>query len=156
MYMDRMNAIQFLRYIGTPLTKDEMMLLYQANNIKYDRCELYRDFIATLNMVIIDTYLGKDVMISDVDNKKHFLWCYNKTLENFNGEGIPFKKDNELKSYLFSFYEDLFYNEELEDVYRDKLDILNNLFLNYRRIKSRSDIDITTEIYKLFDRSLGK
>ena len=77
-------------------------------------------------------------------------------LENFNEEGIPFKKDNELKSYLFSFYEDLFYNEELEDVYRDKLDILNNLFLNYRRIKSRSDIDITTEIYKLFDRSLGK
>ena len=108
MYMDRMNAIQFLRYIGTPLTKDEMMLLYQANNIKYDRCELYRDFIATLNKVIIDTYLGKDVMLSDVDIKKHFLWCYNKTLYGFNKEGIPFKKDNNLKSYLFSFYEDLF------------------------------------------------
>jgi hypothetical protein len=132
------------------------MLLYQANNIKYDRCELYRDFIATLNSLIIKTYLGKDVMISDTDNKKHFLWCYNKTLENFNEEGIPFKKDNDLKSYLFNFYDDLFYKEEMEELYKDKLDILNNLFLNYRRVKSRSDIDITTEIYKLFDRSLGK
>ena len=61
-----------------------------------------------------------------------------------------------MKSYLFNFYDDLFYKEEMEELYKDKLDILNNLFLNYRRVKSRSDIDITTEIYKLFDRSLGK
>jgi len=155
MYMDRMKVIQFLKYIGTPLTKEEMMLLYKANNIKYDRCELYRDFIATLNMFIVNTYLGDDVMESDIDIKKHFLWCYNKVVEDFTKEGIPFKKSNDLKLYLFTFYNDVFYEDKDKNQVNEKLDILPNLCLNYRRVKSRSDIDITTELYKLFDKSLG-
>lgn len=155
MYMDRMKAIQFLKYIGTPLTKEEMMLLYKANNIKYDRCELYRDFIATLNMFIVNTYLGDDVMESDIDIKKHFLWCYNKVVEDFTKEGIPFKKSNDLKLYLFTYYNDVFYEDKDKNQVNEKLDILPNLCLNYRRVKSRSDIDITTELYKLFDKSLG-
>jgi len=153
--MDRMKAIQFLKYIGTPLTKEEMMLLYKANNIKYDRCELYRDFIATLNMFIVNTYLGDDVMESDIDIKKHFLWCYNKVVEDFTKEGIPFKKSNDLKLYLFTYYNDVFYEDKDKNQVNEKLDILPNLCLNYRRVKSRSDIDITTELYKLFDKSLG-
>jgi hypothetical protein len=155
MYMDRMKVIQFLKYIGTPLTKEEMMLLYKANNIKYDRCELYRDFIATLNMFIVNTYLGDDVMESDIDIKKHFLWCYNKVVEDFTKEGIPFKKSNDLKLYLFTYYNDVFYEDKDKNQVNEKLDILPNLCLNYRRVKSRSDIDITTELYKLFDKSLG-
>jgi len=155
MYMDRMKAIQFLKYIGTPLTKEEMMLLYKANNIKYDRCELYRDFIATLNMFIVNTYLGDDVMESDIDIKKHFLWCYNKVVGDFIKEGIPFKKSNDLKLYLFTYYNDVFYEDKDKNQVNEKLDILPNLCLNYRRVKSRSDIDITTELYKLFDKSLG-
>ena len=154
--MDRMNTIQFLRYIGTPLTKDEMMLLYKANNVKYDRCELYRDFITTLNLLIIDTYLGDDVMMSDSDVKKHFLWCYNRVMENFNSEGIPFGKSDGLRVYFFNFYNDVFYKEETKDYVIDRLNNLSDICFNYKRVKSRSDMDLLMELYKIFEKSLGK
>ena len=68
-----MNSPEFIEYISKPLTSEEMILLYKANNINYDRCNLYYDFIVTLNKKIINTFLGDDVINSQKDIKNHHL-----------------------------------------------------------------------------------
>ena len=67
-----MNSAEFIKYITTPLTKEEMHLLYKANNIKYDKCRLYGDFIITLNKLVVNTFLGDDVIHIEEDIKSHF------------------------------------------------------------------------------------
>ena len=47
-----MDNSEFMDYIVQPLTFEQMNLLYKANDIKYDRCGLYYDFIKTLNKLI--------------------------------------------------------------------------------------------------------
>ena len=64
-----MNSAEFIQYISTPLTYEEMQLLYKANNINYDKCNLYYDFILSLNCKIINTFLGDDVINSEKDIK---------------------------------------------------------------------------------------
>ena len=153
--MDKMNTIEFLRYIGTPLTKEEMTLLNKANNVRYDKCELYCDFIKTLNNMVVDTYLGDDVMSSDVDMKKHYLWCFNKVVSDFKQENIIFNGVDELKFYFYHYYSELFYNEDDKDDIIPKLHNLPNLSFDFNRIKTRSDMDLLIELYKLFEKSLN-
>ena len=59
-----MNSAEFIEYISKPLTSDEMNLLYKANDINYDRCNLYYDFITSLNRKVVNTFLGDDVIKS--------------------------------------------------------------------------------------------
>jgi hypothetical protein len=153
--MDRMNTIEFLRYIGTPLTKEEMTLLYKANNVKYDKCELYYDFIKTLNLLVVDTYLGDDVIKSDEDKKKHFLWCFSKVIEDFKEENIIFESVSDLRTYFFHFYNELFYPDEEKEKVITKLNNLPNASFNYNRIKTRSDMDLLIDLYKIFEKSLN-
>jgi len=153
--MDRMNTIEFLRYISTPLTKEEMTLLYKANNVKYDKCELYYDVIKTLNLLVVDTYLGDDVIKSEEDQKKHFLWCFTKTIYNFKEEGIVFDDLMDLKTYFYNFYNELFYLSEDKENIIIKLNNLPNLSFDYNRVKTRSDMDLLIELYKLFEKSLN-
>ena len=153
--MDKMNTIEFLRYIGTPLTKDEMTLLYKANNVRYDKCELYYDFIKTLNLLVIDTYLGDDVITTEEDQKRHYLWCFSKVILDFKSENIYFDDSDALKFYFFHFYNELFYPNEDKDGIIIKLNVLPNLSFDFHRVKTRSDMDLLIELYKLFEKSLN-
>jgi hypothetical protein len=153
--MDRMNTIEFLRYISTPLTKEEMTLLYKANNVKYDKCELYYDFIKTLNILVADTYLGDDVINTDEDKKKHYLWCFSKVITDFKEQDIVFDDISDLRSYFYHFYNELFYPSEEKENVLTKLNNLPNMSFDYSRIKTRSDMDVLIELYKLFEKSLN-
>ncbi len=153
--MDRINTIEFLRYIGTPLTKEDMTLLYRANNVRYDKCVLFYDFIKTLNLLVVNTYLGDDVTLSDEDIKKHFLWCFRSVIDGFKGENIIFGGLDDLKEYFYHFYNELFYQCDDKDEILNKLNNLANLSFDYNRNKTRSDMDLLLELYKLFDKSLN-
>ena len=150
-----MNSAEFIKYITTPLTVEEMHLLYKANNIKYDKCELYRDFIDTLNKLVIETFLGDDVINKEEDIKNHFDWCIEKVFYNFKKENIIFENTLNLKEYFFNFYIELFYNVNNKKNSIDKLNKLSILSLVYSRIKTRSDMDVLLELYRLFEKSLN-
>ena len=90
-----MNSAEFIKYITTPLTLEEMQLLYKANNVKYDKCELYWDFIITLNKLVVETFLGDDVINKEEDIKNHFDWCIEKVFCNFKKENIIFDNTQE-------------------------------------------------------------
>ena len=147
-----MENSEFVNYIKNPLTIDQMNLLYKANDIKFDRCNLYYDFIKSLNRVIVDTYLGSEYITTDREIKEHYLWCFNNIVSNLKEENIIFDDVDRLKEYFFFFYDELFYKDS--DKVLDKLDNLAEFSFDFYRIKSRSDIDIMIELYKLFEKSL--
>ena len=133
-----------------------MHLLYRANNIKYEKCELFHDFIKSINKIIYKTYLGEEYISNAKEMVQHFNWCVDKVLSDFGEENIIFQDTTQIKEYFYFFYEELFYKRN-EDVNKlDKLDKLANLSFNYHRLKSRSDIDVLIELYKLLDKSLTK
>jgi hypothetical protein len=147
-----MENSEFVNYITNPLTIDQMNLLYKANDVKFDRCNLYYDFIKSLNKVIVDTYLGSEYITTDREVKEHYLWCFNNIVDNFKEENIIFDDVVRLKEYFFYFYDELFYKDS--DKVLNKLDNLAEFSFDFHRIKSRSDIDIMIELYKLFEKSL--
>ncbi len=148
-----MNSAEFIQYITTPLSYEEMQLLYKANNINYDKCNLYYDFILSLNCKVVNTFLGEDVINSEEDIKNHFVWCMETVISNFKEENINFKKVDELKEYFFNFYVELFYNQPNKDL--EKLNKIANLSFTYKRIKTRSDMDVLLELYRIFEKSLN-
>ena len=105
-----------------------------------------------MNKILIDTYLGNEYINSERQTKEHYLWCFNKVIENFKKEKIVFDNTEKLKEYFFYFYEELFYKDVNKSL--DKLDKLAELSFNFARLKSRSDMDILIELYKMFDKSL--
>lgn len=147
-----MENSEFMNYIANPLTPDQMNLLYKANDIKFDRCNLYYDFIKSLNKVIVNTYLGPEYITTDREIKEHYLWCFNRIVKDFKNENIIFDEVDKLKEYFFYFYDELFYKDK--DKSLEKLDNLPEFSFDFHRIKSRSDMDIMIELYKLFEKSL--
>jgi hypothetical protein len=149
-----MNSAEFIEYITKELTMEEMTLLYKANNINYDKCNLYYDFIMTLNRKVNNTFLGDDVINNEEDIKNHFEWCFNQTIKNFSKEGILFLETELLMEYFFNFYVELFYNSPIKKDIIEKLDKFPNMSFVYYRIKTRSDMDVLLELYRIFEKSL--
>ena len=150
-----MNSAEFIQYITKPLTMEEMTLLYKANNINYDKCNLYYDFILTLNRKINNTFLGDDVINLEKDIHNHFEWCFNHTVKNFSKEGIILKETNLLQEYFFNFYVELFYNITNKKEALEKLDKFPDMSFKYYRLKTRSDMDVLLELYRLLEKSLN-
>jgi len=150
-----MNSAEFIKYITNPLTKEEMQLLYKANNINYDKCRLYTDFILSLNKLITETFFGEDVIHNEKDIKNHFLWCIKKIIDNFKKENIIFDSTEELKEYFFNFYIELFYKFTHKEEILVKLNKLAVLSFDHQRIKTRSDMDVLLELYRIFEKSLN-
>ena len=152
--MNKFNKNSFLGYINNPITKEDMMLFYKENNIKYEKCELYSDFALSLIMTIFDTYMGDDVTPLD-DQFKHFEWAWQKTILNFVEEGLDFE-GNLLYEYFLEFMLEVYYPiiNKNEITIDKKISKLRLDIFDYHRIKTNSDIDALIEIYVIFEKSL--
>jgi len=149
-----MNESEFLRYVLRPLTDEELTLLYRANNICYERCNLYSDFLQSLMALVKNTYLGDDVVLSIKDKESHFNWCLNKIIENFKLETINFTKTTDLYELLYSYSFDFFYNEKDKDNLTDKMIKYWEHIFKYSAIKTKSELDTMVDIYKIMEKSL--
>lgn len=149
------DKLSFLAYIHNPISKESISVIYASNNIKYEKCELYSDFVQSLLMLVFDTYMGDDVMTIS-DQKKHFKWCWDKVIENFKEEGITFKSEK-LYDYFSEFMLEVFYSYDGKKPYdftdSGILKIWNDIF-TYDKSKTQADIDTLVEIYKIFEKSL--
>lgn len=154
--------MDFINWISKPVPEEELKIWFSVNNIVYERSELYKDFCVALMTLINDTYFGDkdgkfetEVEMSDEDNMKHFDWCWNKTIENFEKENITFLKEGSHKIYFKSFIADVYYNQTNQTVKKSVTHFLNDIFS--REIGfSKSDLDLFTEIYKLMDINVVK
>src|ERR1035437_5280284 len=145
----------FLDYINTPMSKESINVLYSANDIKFEKCELYSDFVQSLLRLAFDTYLGDDV--TSVEQQIiHFKWCWDKNLTNFRNEGLLFD-NTKLYEYFLEFMLEVYYTSIEKNQFENPDKMLLKLWFNifdYGRVKTHSDIDTLVEIYKIFEKSL--
>lgn len=153
--MDNNNKHRnLLAYINTPMSKESIMMMYDAHNVRFEKCELYNDFVQSLLRLSFDTYMGDEV--TDIDQQtNHFDWCWKKNIENFTLEGIRFDS-SKLYDYFLEYMLEVFYSsdkKEIEHVDRTCLKMWRDIF-DYNRIKTSSDMDTFIEVYKIFENSL--
>ena len=141
----------FLAYVNNPMSKESIAVLYASNNIKFEKCELYGDFVLTLINTIFETYLGDDFTNLD-EQFKHFNWCWNNTVEIFKKEGLLFENP-QLYNYFLEFMVEVFYSFEEKPVdFYDKgiIRIWKDIF-DYNKVKTNSEVDTLIEIYQIFN-----
>jgi hypothetical protein len=135
--------------------KDEIDFWYRKNNISRERVELFYDFLISLHQIMEQTYLGSDVINTLEETKKHFDWCWNKTIENFKLEKIFFRENVSHHDYVYGFYYEGFYKVKMEGDESKIPEYIYKLF-NEKYIKTPSLMEIFTYFYFLFDYSLKK
>ena len=150
----------FFNYITKNLDPEEVDIWFRVNNIIPEKMELYYDLSFSLFLLIKKTYLGDDqnntetkVQMTDEDNKKHFDWCWNKTLENFKKESIVFQNEGEHYDYFFSMFSELYYKQSKE-VIRNSIDTFFNDLFNREKPFTQVDLDLIYNIYKTLDKNL--
>lgn len=150
-----MGKHNFLGYIHNPMSNDSVKMLYAANNIIIEKCELYNDFTQSLLKIVFDTYMGDDVTTVK-EQIKHFKWCWDKNISNFKKEGLVFDNKN-LYNYFMEFLLEVFYTSSDKNNF-DNLDkVLLKLWSNvfdYDRPKTNSDVDTLIELYRIFEKSI--
>ena len=150
------NKSDFLAYINKPISREGILMLYSANNIKFEKCELYSDFVQSLLRLSFDTYMGDDIT-NETEQKNHFNWCWEKNISNFKKEDIFFEDNKDLRSYFYDFTKEIFYNldgkENNPHVKNNIITLWTHLF-NYGGRKTRADLDSFVELYSIFDKSL--
>lgn len=155
-----MTMDNFFNYITKNLDPEEVDIWFRVNNIIPEKMELYYDLSFSLFFLIKSTYLGSSenstetkVEMTTEDNKKHFEWCWNKILDNFQKENISFEKEGEHKDYLHSLFQEIYYNQQKE-VVRNSIDTFFNDLFNREKPFTQVDLDLIYNIYKTLDKNL--
>jgi hypothetical protein len=110
----------FFNYISKPITEDEFTLWFESNNIIFEKLEVYQDFVVSLVLMIMDTYLGDDgdenaetkIRLTKDEKDDHFEWCWNKVVNNFSKENIMIEQDGEHKVFLKDFIFEIYYEQK--------------------------------------------
>jgi hypothetical protein len=149
------NREGYLEFIVSENYKQQIDVWFKAYNISREKTELFYDFVVTLHDLIIETYLGPDVINLEADQKNHFTWCWDKVIDNFSKEKIYFKNRGNVYEYFWNFFLEAFYYSELDGNIMRIREYFYILF-HFEHRKTRSELDMLTEIYKLLDQNLKK
>jgi hypothetical protein len=151
---------RFFDWLAKTMDREDITAWYLANNITTELSELFRDFCLSFLNLIKETYLGDDnsdsatkVGMTEKQKKEHFHWCWKKTVENFNKENIKFNFNQDDSTYFESFFFELFYNQTDINVKMTIDDFFLQLF-DIKKNKSKADLEVFTDIYKVLERSL--
>jgi hypothetical protein len=152
----------FFNYITQPVKPEDVEKWFKGNNILNEKLELFSDFSHSLNLLIVETYLGQQdspnetkILMSDDDNSKHFEWCWDKTVNNFLKEDLNFKNRGEHFDYFKSFFDEIFYTQKDEKIRKSITNFFTDLF-DINKPFTKSDLDMVLTIYKILDKHLSK
>jgi len=148
----------FYNWITQPVPKEEVEIWFNVHNIVPERVELFCDIVESFISLVVETYLGEDtsetkIKFSEDDITNHFNWCWNKTIENFFNENIIIDSEGEHKDYMRGFLNESFYNQKDENIKKSIKFFVKDLF-DLDKTFVKSDLDILTEVYKVFNRSV--
>ena len=152
------NMDRFFDWLVKPMSQEDVTSWYLANNITPELTELFRDFCMSLLSLLNETYLGDDdietkVGMTEKQKKEHFDWCWNKTVENFSKENILFKFNDDDSHFIKEFFYSIFYSPSEKKI-KDNIDDFFKQIFSYKEKKTKSDIEIFTDLYKILERSL--
>ena len=148
----------FFDWMAKPIPKDEVIIWFNVHNMIYEKIELYGDIFKSLNVIIVDTYLGDsnsetNINLSDEDKISHFDWCWKKMVKDFERENVNIKFKGDHKEYFQSFFMDSFYNQRENKIKESISRFLNEIF-DTNMVYSRPDLDLLTELYKLMEKNM--
>ncbi len=136
--------------------KHHLDIWRRTYNISREKLELFHDFLISLYELVDTTYLGDDELVyTDQDFINHFNWCWDRVIDNFTKEKIYFKSRGNYHEYFWNFFMDAYYFSKL-DTNSEKINEYFDKVFNFNLIKTRAELDLVTEIYKLFDQNLKK
>lgn len=124
-----------------------------------DRVEIYKDFTLNLLFYILKYYIDRESLNEDVDIRNHFVWCFNKTCDDFKKEEIDFSDNSELLEYFYSFYYNQFYkyDENLMDHEFNEnyfIQFWKNIF-HFSDQNNKTLLSVLVELYIIFDKSIS-
>lgn len=134
--------------------KDQIDTWYKSNDIVREKAELYHDFLSSLLTLINKTNLGFDVISTEEDIFNHFTWCFNRVVSNFEQERIYFTSKG-IFEYLWVFFYNTYYSHHKEEKIEPISEYFDILF-NFNKVKTASELESFTELYKMFDKNLKK
>ena len=148
----------FYNWMMVPVPKDEVDIWFSVHNMIPEKIELYGDIFESLTTLILETYLGEEtnetkIRMSDDDITNHFDWCWKKTIDGFEKENIILDSDGEHKDYVKTFFLDSFYYQKDSEI-RSAVKIFVKDLFDIDKVFVKSDLDIITEIYKVFNRTV--
>ena len=127
---------------------------YRAYGITTEKIELFYDFVNSVYQLINKTYLGPDAIITEEEQRDHFTWCWDKTVDNLTKEKIKPNKRGIHYEYFWDFFLEYFYFLKMDEEDVKVEEYLYKLF-NYNHKKTRSELSVLTEIYKLLEKNLN-
>ena len=149
----------FFAYITLPVPEDEAEVWFNVNNMIIEKRQLYADFCLSLLKLVEETYLGNEfdnstnkIILTKEEKDSHFDWCWKKVIESFEKENIKFKVNGEHRDYMKEFLDEVFYDQQEEQVVKNVYEFLVSLF-DEEKSFTKSDLNMLTEIYKLFEKS---
>jgi hypothetical protein len=152
----------FFNYVTKQIKPEEVDLWFKSNNIIPEKLELFSDFSQSLNELIVETYLGESdspnetkVVMTEEDKINHFVWCWNKVVDNFQKENIRFNKKGEHFDYFISFFQEIFYKQENKKV-RDSVSGFFDELFDIKKPFTKSDLDMINSLYKGLDKNMNK
>ena len=98
------NRENYLEFVSSESYKHQIDIWHRAYNISREKTELFHDFLVSLYELVEETFLGADVTEYEEDQKNHFTWCWDKTIENFSKEKIFFKERGNYYEYFWNFF----------------------------------------------------
>jgi hypothetical protein len=151
--MDMRKDEGYLEFIASENFRNQAEVWYKAYNIIHEKTELFYDFVISLYDIIDETYLGPDVVITETQQKQHFEWCWKRVLHSFEKESIHFRESGQHHDYMWSFFNEAYY---MNDTTQNRIrEYFTKLFkFDYR--KTRSELDMLTEIYKILESNIKK
>jgi hypothetical protein len=149
----------FFAYLRQPISDEEVEIWFNARNMTIEKRSLYGEFVVSLFKIISETYLGDDfdstvnkLYLTQKQKEDHFDWCWRKTIDNYSKENIKFKLNGEHKEYLKLFFEEVFYEQNNQEIVKNLPKFLDHLFDETTPF-SESDLDMITDIYMVFEKS---
>jgi hypothetical protein len=149
------NKESYLEFVTSENYKHQIDIWYKAYNISREKTDLFYDFLISLYNLVDETYLGPDVIDLQEKQKSHFTWCWDKIIDGFSKEKIYFKERGNCYEYFWNFFLEAFYFNHLDGSPIKIRDYFNTLF-DFKLRKTRSELDMLSEIYKLFEQNLKK
>jgi hypothetical protein len=148
----------FHNWLSVPLPTEDVDTWFRAHNMISESIDLYGEIFKSLSLIVIDTYLGDEVVETKVvlnhqDMVNHFEWCWGKLIKDYEKENIIIDSEGDHKDYLTLFFLDSFYSQKEKNI-RDAIpEFIDELF-NLDKPFAKSDLDILTEIYKLLNKDV--
>ena len=145
----------FIEFISPENYKHQLEIWHRAYNISRKKTELFHDFVVSLYELIDSTFLGADIINIEEDQKNHFSWCWDRIIYNFEQEKIYFKDRGYAYEYFWNFFLEAYYLVKIENKTERIRDYFFTLF-DFTHIKTRSELDMVTSIYKILEQNLKK